>query len=37
VELVAGLSDGEPAMDLENGHSAGLADVNLHGGAFGHV
>jgi len=37
VELITGLPDGEAAMDFENGHSAGLADVNLHGGAFGHV
>ena len=37
VELVAGLSDGEAAMDFENGHSGGLMDVNLHRGAFGHV
>ena len=36
VELIAGLSDGEAAMDFENGHPAGLADVNFHGGAFGH-
>ena len=37
VELVAGLPDGEAAMDFENGHSGGLADVNFHRGTFGHV
>src|SRR5438876_1142512 len=37
VELVAGLPDGEAAMDFKNGHSGGLADVNFHGGTFRHV
>jgi hypothetical protein len=37
VELVGRLADGEAAMDVENGHVAGIADVDLHGQSFGHV
>jgi hypothetical protein len=36
VELIAGLPDGEAAMDFENGCTARLADVNFHGWAVSH-
>jgi hypothetical protein len=36
VELIAGLPDRKAAMDFENGRTARLADVNFHGGTFGH-
>jgi hypothetical protein len=36
VELVGGLADGKAAVDIEDGDSAGLADVDLHGDAVGH-
>src|SRR5690348_533958 len=31
VKLLAGFSDGEPAVHIENGHRAGFANLNLHG------
>jgi hypothetical protein len=36
VELVGGLTDGEAAVNVEDGDPAGLADVDLHGDAVGH-
>jgi hypothetical protein len=36
VELLAGLADGQAAVDFEDRHSAGFADVDLHGWALGH-
>jgi hypothetical protein len=37
VKLLAGFTDGEAAVDFENGHDTGMANVDLHGGTFGHV
>src|SRR5713101_8194074 len=36
VELIAGFADGEPAVNVDYWLSSGLADVDLHGYAFGH-
>ena len=36
VELIGGLADGEPAVDFENRHTTGLADVDLHGRMVSH-
>jgi len=36
VELVGRFADSEPAVNVEDGHSAGLADVDLHGDTVSH-
>jgi len=36
VQLLGGLADGEPAMDFEYRHPAGLADVDFHGRPVSH-
>jgi hypothetical protein len=36
VELVGRLADSEPTVNVKDGHSAGLADVDLHGDTVSH-
>ena len=36
VELLGGLTDGEAAVNFKYRHSAGLADVDFHGGTVSH-
>jgi len=37
VKLLAGFTDGEAAVNFENGHGTGMANVDLHGGTFRHI
>ena len=37
VKLLAGFTNGEPAVNFENRHGTGMANVDLHGGTFRHI